>query len=349
MLMVIFGAGASYDSVPAYPPGVGIPTGDALNSHHRPPLANELFVNRPVFADAIRLLPECQPIVPRLRGLKGESLETALQDLQSKARDYPRGLQQLAAVRYYLQLVMWQCGNDWMQVSQGVTNYKTLLDYIERSNGKNEPVCLVTFNYDMLIEDALRDFGLQIKTFEDYTSQHKFYRVFKVHGSVNWARVVETEVITPNPKDHWSVVHEFIRRVAELRITNKFLLSPGIPTAVVGTLPVFPAIAIPVEKGKSFECPPALIEELTELLPHVTKLLIVGWRASEEHFLGLLRNQLRRGVPMHVVAGSPEDAKDTKVRMYRALLNNSPADISSSDAGFTDFIVSGIAGEFLGT
>jgi hypothetical protein len=53
MLLVIFGAGASYDSIPTYPPGTHIPTGDTLNKFHRPPLANELFENRPVFAEAI--------------------------------------------------------------------------------------------------------------------------------------------------------------------------------------------------------------------------------------------------------------------------------------------------------
>ena len=78
MLLVIFGAGASYDSIPTYPPGTHIPTGDTLNKFHRPPLANELFENRPVFAEAITYLPECAPIVPRLRSLKGESLEAAL-------------------------------------------------------------------------------------------------------------------------------------------------------------------------------------------------------------------------------------------------------------------------------
>ncbi len=62
MLLVIFGAGASFDSAPTYPPGANVLGGDRLNNFHRPPLANELFENRPVFAEAITRLPECQPI-----------------------------------------------------------------------------------------------------------------------------------------------------------------------------------------------------------------------------------------------------------------------------------------------
>jgi hypothetical protein len=304
MLMVIFGAGASFDSAPTYPPGAGdIYPHDPRNRHHRPPLANELFQNRPLFAEAILRLPECQPIVPRLRSLKGESLEAALQDLQAKATDYPRGLQQLAAVRYYLQYILWECGTKWRDVAMGVTNYKTLLDQIERANRKNEPVCLVTFNYDTLLEDALGDFGLPIEAFPDYTKRHPCYRVFKVHGSVNWARIIENEIQSQNPAHAWSVTHEWIRRAAELRITDNYTLSTGCPTAVVGGRSAFPAIAIPVEKEKNFECPPNLIEELSALLPQITKALVIGWRATEEHFLNLLKTHLKPGVRLHVVAG----------------------------------------------
>src|SRR5216684_6325938 len=140
MLMVIFGAGASFDSCPTYPPDYAgtVIGGDSLNKYYRPPLANELFENRPIFADAIRHFPQCQPIVPRLRSLRGETLEAVLEDLQAKSTSYPRGAQQLAAIRYYLQFVIRQCENSWRGVVKGVTNYKSLLDEIERT--RKEPV-----------------------------------------------------------------------------------------------------------------------------------------------------------------------------------------------------------------
>lgn len=37
-----------------------------------------------------------------------------------------------------------------------------------------------------------------------------------------------------------------------------------------------------------------MIDELTGLLPQVTKLLVIGWRATEEHFLDLLRKHLNQ-------------------------------------------------------
>lgn len=63
MLMVVLGAGASYDSVPSYPSRVG---GYASMSE-RLPLAKDLFDNRPEFSDVMQRFPRCQPIVPYVR------------------------------------------------------------------------------------------------------------------------------------------------------------------------------------------------------------------------------------------------------------------------------------------
>jgi len=350
MLMVIFGAGASYDSVPTYPPGAPVPLGDASNNYFRPPLANELFANRPLFATAITYFPECQPIVPRLRSLRDESLEAALQDLQARAESYPRGHQQLAAVRFYLRYLLAECVANWRKVALGVTNYKSLLDVIERANRKDEPVCLVTFNYDTLLEDALLDFGLSIEGIPDYTKKHKFYRVFKAHGSVNWARQVETKLQAPNLGDQWVVNRELIARAAELQVTDKYILNPPGSVGAVDGKPVFPAIAIPVEKKAQFEFPQEMLETLAGLLPSISKMLVIGWRATEAHFLSLLGNRLtgiRPGVPLHIVAGLESEAEETKVKIHRAMLNNQP-NSSLDPGGFTDFILSRRAEKFLG-
>jgi hypothetical protein len=57
--MVIFGAGASFDSSPTYVYGAHEPPDatqtDRHNVFYRPPLASSLFSNRPIFIDAIEL------------------------------------------------------------------------------------------------------------------------------------------------------------------------------------------------------------------------------------------------------------------------------------------------------
>jgi hypothetical protein len=79
----------------------------------------------------------------------------------------------------------------------------------------------------------------------------------------------------------------------------------------------------------------------------VTKVLIIGWRATEEHFLALLRSHLQPGVEMHIVAGTKEEAENTRVRIYRAMLNNPPHAHPAEGGGFTDFILSDTAEQYL--
>lgn len=74
-------------------------------------------------------------------------------------------------------------------------------------------------------------------------------------------------------------------------------------------MPLYPAIAIPVTEKGTFECPATHVSMLTTLIPKVTKLLTIGWRGTENHFLELLRNQ----GPMTAVAvaGSEPEASET--------------------------------------
>jgi hypothetical protein len=65
------------------------------------------------------------------RGAKFVTLATAA------ALTYPRGRQQLAAVQYYLQRISWECTRKWKSTAKGVSNYKALLDHIERAQFGN--------------------------------------------------------------------------------------------------------------------------------------------------------------------------------------------------------------------
>jgi SIR2-like protein len=358
MLMVIFGAGASFDSSPTYPLGAA-PPGASSEDHHnafnRPPLAKELFANRPLFIEAIDHYPQCKTIVPMLRAhaiTSGQrSIETLLQEIEEEAKTYPQGRQELAAVQCYLQRAISDCQRNWRVATRGITNYLSLLREIERTNTGGEPVCLVTFNYDTLLEDALQHFGYTFHQMTDYTERLEPFRLFKLHGSVDWGQIVENQLPADvSPQHPASVLTHLIDHAAELHVSNEFVLCGSSTMGVANGRPVFPAIAIPVEKKDQFACPRTFVEQLVQVLPQVSKILVVGWRATEDHFLRLMGNRhtgLRPGVQFCIVAGSKADAEETKVRIHRALLNNQP--ISSIDPnGFTNFLDSGSAKSFLG-
>ena len=317
MLMVIFGAGASYDSMPAHPPR---PPMQTLVEQNRPPLANQLFQDRGLFAAALEEFRECHAIVPWLRELRGTTLESQLQRFQDEADAYPARHAQLAAVRYYLQQMLYRCEDGWKQTAKGITNYKTFLDMVEQwRQSRDESVSLVTFNYDTLLEDALPVAGFALDSIGSYISAHPRYVVIKLHGSVNWSREVDAPVDFSKQSGDHAVRSELIRRAAQLIVSDRYVKQSPYSIGFCEGKVVFPAIAIPVEKKSQFECPLDHINALRSRLPDVRKIIVIGWRAMEEHFLKELSDYLQAPLQIMLVDGSQESATDVEGRLRKAV------------------------------
>jgi len=89
MLLVIFGAGASYDSVLQLPPR-------SSNEDSRPPLANQLFDDRGLFVQVMNEYVACKPLVNLLRG--NIQVERQLARFEEEdAKTFPPRRSQLAA------------------------------------------------------------------------------------------------------------------------------------------------------------------------------------------------------------------------------------------------------------
>src|SRR5687768_15702053 len=127
LLLVIFGAGASYDSAPTHPPPGSRRA--RLNQHPnveecRPPLADHLFDDRPDFRQALAEVPDCLPLIANLRHRPdGVTVEAALDEFLAEAHAYPSRHQQLLAIRYCLHVQLSRCIASWSNIHDGVTNY----------------------------------------------------------------------------------------------------------------------------------------------------------------------------------------------------------------------------------
>jgi hypothetical protein len=338
--MVIFGAGASYDSAPSQPsslyPREQIPV--------RLPLATELFLDKDPFAQALNRFPQCHPIVPYLQSApNGVTIEQTLESLQSEAEKDPERKRQLAAIRYYLQSVIWECEDAWQSYIGGPNNYKTLLDQLRRSRRPEDAVCLVTFNYDRMIERALPSVGVTIETIPQYI-EHDTYKLFKLHGSVHWGLEVDTPITNIQARSVEDVSRELIQRVEELNISTRFRIVTQHPVGKYEDVALFPAIAIPVETKPGFVCPEEHLACLREYLPRITKIIAVGWRGAEQHFLTLLKKSLSQEVSVCVVAGTKKNSEEVIARIQQADIQ---IKWTAAEGGFTDFIVGREAEKFL--
>jgi hypothetical protein len=342
MLMAIFGAGASYDSFSSSPPARDLGRGQ-----FRPPLANELFINLPAFRDHLKKYPQCTPLIPILEN--APDVEKVLGSWQAGADDMR--LRQLAAIRYYLRDLIYTCERQWNDFTRGVSNYGTVLDQI-RSQPK---VALVTFNYDTLIERALADFGVRIDSMDGYLADSQF-ELFKLHGSIDWAQRASFE---GRGSDHrWNSPAEIIDHAHELNPLPCFELrkDASLPTVLVesekerlvdhtGYVPLLPALAIPATGKADFICPKAHLESLDGIIPQVTKIVIVGWRAGEQHFLRRLAQGLgEKNVKVLAVRGGVDGAKETLRTLEGAGIKG---DFQPDPGGFSDFVVNNRVEAFL--
>jgi hypothetical protein len=339
LLLVIFGAGASYDSAPDVPAGQNNPPAHLRELvQHRPPLANDLFDVRALFADTMRKYPECHGIVSDLRNRSdGQSVESVLTTLEAQATQHPARRSQLAAIRFYLRDALWLCQAEWSRLTKDITNYKTLLDRIALWQSRHPQVSLVTFNYDTLLEEALPVVGFTIGQMEDYTRRENA-AVFKLHGSVNWYREVELPaelpIQLPGHEDthalRWMIAKADYPAAAEPKLIQGMNLRNR-----EERIGLFPAIAVPVLSKGAFECPAEHVEVLKSRLPDVTKVLIIGWRGQEPHFRSLLSEKLRPGIRGLIVAGTVEGAQQVGVGLREAGVH---VTFGYSEGGFSDLL-----------
>lgn len=331
MLMVIFGAGASYDSLGDRRP-------QSFHSNFRPPLANGLFEMRETFGPALTAYPQFRSLIPRLRAAK--NIEHELEVLRSEQDADPYRAVQLNAIRFYLRQVITVCSLSFARETHGVTNYASLLERIRHWQvSSEEPVALVTFNYDTLLEDACHEvFGFLASSLQSYVA-NAHYKIFKPHGSINWVRLVENELEANN--EH--IEHRLIRLGKDLRLRPGQHINSG---SLMEGHYTFPAIAIPVEtKSESeFEFPESHLKELRNAIKQTSRLLLIGWKGTEQHFLNLWKSgaapNLKR---IQIVAGTRNDAEEAHKNIGIAIraYHNLSAD------GFSEFVLTDELDAFL--
>lgn len=350
MLLVIFGAGASFDSAPFMPPGKGPDDATAW----RPPLANELFANRQGFRDAMSRFPQILPIAARLaQAGPQQPLERMLAALRDEAEYYHERHSQLVAVRYYLQFVIWECERHWLQAQTAVTNYLSLLDRIQRWRGGNTSVVFGTFNYDRLFEYAASYYISGAKTIyenaygtlEAYT-QHPHFPLIKLHGSLDWGYRVNTPlaVVSESNGHVWQIAWDVTTRFPDLDVAHEVEKITERPPQPQGGHAYVPALALPVDQKSEFVCPRAHLDFLVQHLPQVTSVLTIGWRGTESHFLQTLKNHLATEVDLLTVCGEVSSGQQMLETLSAAGLNGS---WHASNAGFSEFVVGPEVDSFL--
>lgn len=302
MLLVIAGAGASFDSVPS--------RSDLSSSveEARLPLADGLFSSAPRYQELQARFPEILPVVPKLAGRpEGTTVEDVLAGFVEDVPTYAKRASQLAAVRFYIQSLIAECEDKWYRERPVATNMMRLVDMIERARGSRSHAAFVTFNYDRLIENALERFGQKFHTIDAYV-QNGAYTLFKLHGSVDWVRSFRVTRPGEIGGDVVSIANGICEHINKLPAPGPIEKFYATPPSLYKDALALPAIAIPTREKTYFECPDAHLAVLKSQLPDVRTIITIGWRGAEKHFLELLGEHARERINVICVSKGNAEA-----------------------------------------
>ncbi|HWC14111.1 MAG TPA: hypothetical protein VG929_05905 [Actinomycetota bacterium] len=227
----------------------------------------------------------------------------------------------------------------------GITNYVALLRRLERWRLETKKhICLITFNYDTMLEHGLADaLGFSIKSMNSYLS-FEGYSLIKAHGSVNWGRLAGGVAENGDPD---GVRRQMIRGAGHYDVSRTYVLQNPIQPPLVpqDDRLVFPALAIPVEVKSEFELPDEHVAVMHKCIGEAEKVLIIGWRGAEDHFLSLWRERTTASsLIMHIVGANLEDAEE----VYRRVSSGGLAGLPSySEGGFSRTLATGQLEPFL--
>jgi hypothetical protein len=163
----------------------------------------------------------------------------------------------------------------------------------------------------------------------------------------------------PSPdKQYEESYRAALESAANLKWTREYStgreLEQHVELVYQGSTAWLPALAIPVLTKAAFECPDSHIELLREVAHETDKVLIVGWRGSETHFLDLWKGSEPRAIRRIVaVLGRPnkphEDVREIVSNLIQAQMAASADGVVVSELGFSGFLQDGHLEDFLET
>jgi len=349
--MVIFGAGASFDSDPNDP---ATPASHSGSRGDRPPLAGNLFWAG--YGGFARRYPACQGLLKRLRAA-APNIEPELEQIRAESQRKTFMLRELEAIRYYLRALIDATEAQWLEgLRDHVTTYTHLLQEIEEWREElGSEVALVTFNYDCLLDKACRSVvpELKLKGVSDF-GHGKAHYVYKLHGSTDWFEEVSLSVTVAITGVGSDFENELIDLAGYIHPTGRYVRTNEQTEGQEPFGRLRPAIAIPMvtKGGDDFACPTDHVRYLRQAIPVVSDLVVVGWRAEEQHFQQLWRSsiqqarktQLRR---LLVVDATRESAEGIAARMKESMDLSSGVTVESAGDGFSAGLQTSVFRTFL--
>ncbi len=344
-LIVILGAGASYDCVSDR-------DNVRLAKPYMPPLVEGLFDDR--YHQILDKYALAQAVAAEVRPKLAQGSEAALRledYLREKLRqsDAQHRRAQYWSVPLYLQELFLEASWQYTQYPDNFDRLVSTLLHLER-------VVFVTLNYDTIFDRVLGKY-CRLDTMDDYMADPT-KQLIKLHGSVNWGRRLPGPWDSGPPGDGYSELCNALATGADKMMAEDIeLILPAKARAQATDLRsrsegfFYPALAAPLGSDDETVCPPSHRDELVRSLDQHSygynlHLLIVGYSCLDRTPLDLVKNSGSRIASVVIANGSAAAGRDALQRLQQHLGGAAPYDHKESDfvhlidGGFADLAAS---------
>lgn len=292
---VILGAGASKDAAGASPVKHEV-------HGYTPPLAKELFGNAAKYENIENILQR-YPGAAHVRELVVATKDQTSIGIENELRRIANQLELFTAYKHvppYLR--------DYLDVvSRNHTTTPGMLVRLATDLLIEDPheVGFIVLNYDTFLEQALSlpPWGYAFDSIGRYINTGEQFQLFKVHGSVNWA------VLMDRPSGTWEeAVAEYNLDLSD-RDIRMFTADRAINSIQDEGRWYYPVLTAPLaEKSDSdLVCPPAHREALATFLSECKKYLIIGTSGFDQDLLAQIAEHAPEPEVVHYVCGDESD------------------------------------------
>lgn len=317
MKVFIFGAGASKGSQPD----------QGVNPKVAAPLVNELFEDRyQTYADQVNLptslIRQLRTEWKTLGSLEGwltqrwEKIDTLR---ESRNKEAERAL--FGRLSFYIWRLLLGVSSEYRESSNG---YYT---FLSKLRSKDEPFSIISFNYDTLLERAIKDtFHLTFDSLDDYIN----FKLIKPHGSINWFlqkrendRQISNLEMSQNNLFRYDTASRLMFNGTPISMENLEIIDPIhldlrndnlISSNRFKGQYFYPLVFLPLT-AKAYSAVDGFYHRVVdtgkELLAEAKEIYLIGYRAADDVTKYMFEN-VQPDTPLHVVTlGDAEKIYDS--------------------------------------
>jgi hypothetical protein len=325
----IIGAGASANSI-----SMNGPIGKFKEDKFRPPLGNDLFHDN--FDSFILKYTGVRNFARRFTraGTQQKTIEQLFEEEWLEIRNKPAMNLHIEhiQVQFYLSELFNRISEKMKENYFKWDLFGHLAENLKANANRENATCIISFNYDTLIDNALQDvFHFEYNEMSDYINNKNKIILIKPHGSANWGwpfKFNQTPLqhqlnfiseLQKNGYSMYRLMHEMLNQHHlnhqswnldhnnEPNYVPRYTINRDGIQLIKNNNPYMPALLMPFKDKDEFIMPSHHQIKMEAAMASAEEIVIIGWKGGEFHFNQKLNKKISQLKKITLVDPKPRD------------------------------------------